>query len=463
MSAFTRTQLLLIILIIFLECVHVIYPLSSFQTASYSTKTPYFWLYNAKETVADDSETWFDYGDKACQVIHLNAVLRHGARYPSLKWIKRMSTLHKKLLENGVDERFPFLRTWTNPFPEESDKIIAELGQQEQELLGERFARRFNLLFDEDMDSVRVVSSSKQRSHASSLAFYSGLSQTVLGEENTIKPEINDIAMRFHDNCVHFSETVDKNKTATSEYSKFKYGPEVADIAKKLSVVLGLPEEAGVTPDDLNTIHQLCAFEEALTESGSQWCQFLNEENLEVIQYMNDLKQYWKKMYGHDISSAMSCPLVSSIFTALDKVIQANNADEDFEAAVFGFGHAETLAPLYAALGLFKDDPQLKADNFKIHQNNRQFRASKVLPFSGNFAVALFQCDSVDEQDVMNDDSEYVVKFYVNEKPVNIPACGKKVCPYDQVRDYYKGQVDKCEFHKMCRNPKQDSKKHEEL
>lgn len=233
-------------------CMYSINALSSFRTASYSTKTPYFWVNDEKENIALDSETWFEHEDKTCQVVHLNAVLRHGARFPSLKWIKRMTVLHKKLTENGVDEQFPFLKTWTNPFPEESDKIIAELGQQEHEMLGERFAHRFNLLFDEDMDSIRIVTSSKQRSYASSLAFYTGLSQTVLGEvDKTKEPIVNDIEMRFHDNCVHFKETVDKNKSATSEYSKFKYGPEVAAIAKKLTDVLHLPEKAAVTPGRL--------------------------------------------------------------------------------------------------------------------------------------------------------------------------------------------------------------------
>ena len=42
--------------------------------------------------------------------------------------------------------------------------------------------------------------------------------------------------------------------------------------------------------DDINTIYQLCSFEEAITERDSNWCQFLNEENLQIIEYLNDLK-----------------------------------------------------------------------------------------------------------------------------------------------------------------------------
>lgn len=131
-----------------------------------------------------------------------------------------------------------------------------------------------------------------------------------------------------------------------------------------------------------------------------------------------------------------------------------------YAVAEFGFGHAETLAPLYASLRLFKDEPQLKADNFQLHLN-RKFRASRVLPFSANFAMALYQCDSGEDN---NDYLEYVVKFYVNEKTVDIPACGKQVCPYKEVREFYKNQVDNCEFHKMCRNPEpKENSEHNEL
>ena len=131
-----------------------------------------------------------------------------------------------------------------------------------------------------------------------------------------------------------------------------------------------------------------------------------------------------------------------------------------YEVAVFGFGHAETLAPLYAALGLYNDEPQLKADNFQLHRN-RKFRSSRVLPFSANFAVALYQCDSGED---VEDYIEYVVRFYANEKTVDIPACGQKVCSYKKVREFYKNYVDDCKFHQMCRNPEpKGSNKHEEL
>lgn len=57
---------------------------------------------------------------------------------------------------------------------------------------------------------------------------------------------VNDIEMRFYDNCVYFVEFVDKNKTVINEYLKFKYGLEVDVIVKKLIDVLYLIEKVVV-------------------------------------------------------------------------------------------------------------------------------------------------------------------------------------------------------------------------
>lgn len=57
---------------------------------------------------------------------------------------------------------------------------------------------------------------------------------------------VNDIEMRFYDNCVYFVEFVDKNETVINEYLKFKYGLEVDVIVKKLIDVLYLFEKVVV-------------------------------------------------------------------------------------------------------------------------------------------------------------------------------------------------------------------------
>lgn len=40
---------------------------------------------------------------------------------------------------------------------------------------------------------------------------------------------------------------------------------------------------------------------------------------LQVLEYLTDLKQYWKRSHGHVISSLSSCPLFHHIFRTLDR------------------------------------------------------------------------------------------------------------------------------------------------
>lgn len=112
--------------------------------------------------------------------------------------------------------------------------------------------------------------------------------------------------------------------------------------------------------------------------------------------------------------------------------------------ATFYFGHAETLAPLYAALGLFNDTSPLLDTNFH-DMKNRVFKSSRILPFSANLAMVLYKCDTE------SSDTDFGIRFYVNEEPLIIPACGDYVCSYEQVRDIYSQHVDQCHFDNICR------------
>jgi len=103
------------------------------------------------------------------------------------------------------------------------------------------------------------------------------------------------------------------------------------------------------------------------------------------------------------------------------------------------FGHAETLFPVYAALGLSNDSKPLLASDYKDN-THRKFHGSNIVPFSANLAIGLYKCDN---------SSEFVIKIFVNEETVEIPACGQTVCSYTDARKYYNNLVD-CNFEKLC-------------
>lgn len=96
---------------------------------------------------------------------------------------------------------------------------------------------------------------------------------------------------------------------------------------------------------------------------------------------------------------------------------------------------------VYTAFGLFKDQNKLLASNYDINKN-RLFRTSKICPFSANFGVGLYKCDGV---------QDYVVKMFVNEEEVVIPACTSTICTYTEMKQYYNSRIG-CDFDGICAN-----------
>lgn len=105
------------------------------------------------------------------------------------------------------------------------------------------------------------------------------------------------------------------------------------------------------------------------------------------------------------------------------------------------FGHGDTILPLYAAFGLFKDDHAFTADNFVVNKN-RQFRTSKIVSFSANIAIALYKCGG---------NGNHVVKMFVNEEQIIIPGCDGTVCSYNTFKNKYP-QLVNCNFDQICDN-----------
>ncbi|VDI31814.1 multiple inositol-polyphosphate phosphatase / 2,3-bisphosphoglycerate 3-phosphatase [Mytilus galloprovincialis] len=423
---------------------------TDFRIPLYSTKTPYFWGKDIDEFIREDEEIWVDYDNKECQIIHLNLILRHGSRSPTLSWIKKMTVLGNILKSNPeVIERFPFLNSWENPFPETRAGHLSDLGEDEHFSLGRRFGRRFSLLFTGDLENILYGVTYKQRTQASCASFYEGLTDTLDGESRkNVKPAINDKLLRFFDTCSKYIKSVENNKTAAPEHTSFKYGAEMQRIAQKIADKLGLKT---LNSEEAQTIHHLCAFELALFDK-SDWCDMLEKEDLFIFEYLYDLKQYWKRGYGHSVNWGMSCPFNSNVFKQLNDVIYKARNGEDYNVADIQFAHAETIIPIFTAFGLFNDSVPLKADNYES-QKERQFRTSKIVPMSASFGIGLYQCEASEDPEEV-----YVVRMFVNEKPVVIPACGQEICEYKQFMKYYDDLVN-CNYAEICEN----NKPHDEL
>lgn len=217
----------------------------SFRQPVFSTKTPYQWLLDNREV---NSGVDFDSSSpKGCIPIHLNFLVRHGAREPGAKDVKKFSALGTKVkqhLKVGVKEdKFLSLMKWKNRF-EGNDKELVEIGRDEQFELGSRLGKRFkDVLQKFNAEGLQFVVSSKSRTKDSAVAFYHGIMPQLgrdLTSDEGMVISLSDETLRFFDNCDKYVKDVDNNDLSLKEFLKFLESDVMTSVAQNVSNTLGM-------------------------------------------------------------------------------------------------------------------------------------------------------------------------------------------------------------------------------
>ena len=437
-------------------CVQCLAKTSNSVRRNFATKSRY--------PVYDDEIVKIPQG---CTPIHLNMVFRHGTRYPSWKDIKGMSELADYI--NQFHEKETSYRDIKLPLFNRfkyGDKFLAEVGAEELYNISKRMRKRFPALFTPKYsgDKHYFISTLTPRASQSASAFAFGLFE---GTGNLGPSKFQPVAitttnltepmLRFFDTCTEYKEKVSENKKISlAEFNKFREGPEMHNLKRILASRLNITDYSSLTTDHVQHMFLSCAYEQAIYGKG-QWCNVLDDSDLDIIEYFYDIKNYWKRGYGHRINYEMSCLLLKNLTDSIENVIQSLRMSNSYTQTIFHFSHAETMIPLICLMGLFKDSEQLLANNYK-KQKNRMFKTSNIAPFSGNIAVVLFSCkiDHVEGLDSFN------VQVLANEIPVALPCCNaKELCPLKQFRACFATISEQCDFSEICNN--QSPLNHNEL
>ncbi|KAJ0060574.1 hypothetical protein NL108_016031, partial [Boleophthalmus pectinirostris] len=265
---------------------------------------------------------------------------------------------------------------------------LVEKGRADLRNLATRLVDSFPALLTEAglrTGGISVKTSSKHRCVSSAEAFQDGLhrawdrtgpgtrpgtgpgttgTQAAGGEQGYVH-EVDDVLMRSFERCRGYVEGVETNATATEEVERFKHGPELRQVRTRISERLGLDPDL-LTPDLVEAAFFICSYELAIKSLYSPWCRLFTKEDAKVLEYKGDLKQFWKRSYGHSINGLSTCPLFHHIFRTLDKAGRPRRAtDTPPEPASILIGHAETLLPLISLLGLYKDKTPPTAANYQ--------------------------------------------------------------------------------------------------
>ncbi|NXP12473.1 MINP1 phosphatase, partial [Thinocorus orbignyianus] len=327
----------------------------------------------------------------------------------------------------------------------------------DMEHLARRLAARFPALFAAARRRLVLASSSKHRCLQSGAAFRRGLGPDLSLGSDEVEVEVNDALMRFFDHCAKFVALVEESDAAMCQVDAFKEGPEMRRVLEKVASALCLPVEE-LNADLVQVAFLTCSYELAIKNVTSPWCSLFSEEDAKVLEYLNDLKQYWKRGYGYDINSRSSCILFQDIFQHLDKAVEESNSSKPISSPlIVQVGHAETLQPLLALMGFFKDDEPLRANNY-IKQAHRKFRSGRIVPYAANLVFVLYHCDQV-----KTSEEEYQVQILLNEKPMAFHHSNETISTYADLKNYYKDILENCHFKEECELPKLNATAVDEL
>lgn len=382
-----------------------------------------------------------------CRPIHLTAIIRHGTRYPTTKNVKKMRKFYDVVQKAATSERSRLrqrLGEWRMWYTEDMDGRLVQKGIEDHRHLAVRLSKMFPSLISEENlrgGNMTFTTSSKHRCVNSTLAFKRGLTELWDIRDIEIDHSVNDALMRFFDQCKKFLTEVSDNPTALSELDKFNLGPEMMRVQEKIADRLGVPYH-DITDESAEAAFYLCAYEFAIKTVNSPWCQLFDEVDAQIMEYANDLKQYWKRAYGYDINSKSSCILFHDLFSRLDEAAGQNKTGKVTAAATIQIGHAETILPLLTLLGFFKDSERLTSENYAT-QTERTFRTSRMLPYIANLVLVLYDCG----------DGELRLQPLLNEKTVAFPGLSDQQSSmplYRDVRERYKELLQGCDFETEC-------------
>nr|XP_003224432.1 PREDICTED: multiple inositol polyphosphate phosphatase 1 isoform X2 [Anolis carolinensis] len=396
-------------------------------------------------------ERGFPLPTATCEPIHLRALVRHGTRFPTRKQIEKLDRLHKELVHRRsvgpACRAADSLAGWKMWFRPEMDGRLAGRGRRDMSALARRLAARIPGLFSA-RNHLAFASSSKPRCLDSAAAFREGLRQAghSAPADGRLKEsfEVNDKLMRFFDHCEKFVKGVENNSTALREMDVFRDGPEMRSVVDKITRTLCLPAKR-LDADLIQVAFFTCSFGLTIKNINSPWCALFNTDDAKVLEYLNDLKQYWKRAYGHDINSRSSCNLFQDIFKHLDQAVSESKSSRAISSPVMlQFGHAETLLPLLALMGYFRDTEPLKADNY-AKQAGRQFRSGRIVPYASNLLFLLYHCEKASSPE-----EKYKVQILLNERLLVFPHSGETVASYSSLKNHYKALLENCHFNEVC-------------
>ncbi|XP_071040371.1 multiple inositol polyphosphate phosphatase 1 isoform X2 [Parasteatoda tepidariorum] len=400
---------------------------------NYGTKASY-------PAVYEDYTTSYDLEGCVPKVFYL--LSRHATRYPDKEYIlyinEHLPSLKEKIIaayEKGeaklCEDDVNKLRAWSPTMTKGDQNQLSATGAAEAEELGERLRKRFPQILGMNYspEVFEIAYTTRSRTQDTAENFTRGLITEKDYEKINFNGKANDTLLQFHKDCKKIMKKCDNPQFDVKEVEEYVNGTLMQKALDSISKRIGF----SVSSEDITHMYVACTFGHALNISDA-WCSLFSNDDIKVMEYADDIEDYYKRSYGNDVNYEQACPLIKYIidlFRSYEKTKKNKVA--------LHFSHAGALTRIFAALGMFKDERKLTAEDF-CALNNRKWRTSNVVPFNTNLAFVLYDCKGK-------------LKFLTmhNEKPIAIAGCEvNKLCSLETFYDEYNSKATDCDLKKIC-------------
>lgn len=154
-----------------------------------------------------------------------------------------------------------------------------------------------------------------------------------------------------------------------------------------ISKRLGFTEN--LTDEDIENMYNNCCYDKSLRPMEiSAWCSVFSKPELHLLEYYEDLGQYFKSGFSHPFNPKLGCMPWKHMMETFNKTVEEKVA---MPRVVNMYSHDTLLNLMFTTLGFGKDREPLMGTGYEDLLVNRTFRSSLNTPFAGNIALILHE------------------------------------------------------------------------
>ncbi|XP_050669497.1 multiple inositol polyphosphate phosphatase 1-like [Leptidea sinapis] len=359
---------------------------------------------------------------KGCKPTNIWTIIRHGKRSPGRRFGKYMketvtikdfiSKENSTLCAQDVDN----LKNWqadSELFGKPSS--LTKEGYLEFYGIAKRLREAYPELFNNTEDDAKYFLQSAIGHWVEDgvEGFIEGLSN-----DNQLRikpaPALDKVAAPFR-KCANYSRLVRWGPTVYDEHDTYRLSKEYQKAKKRIEMRVGM----SLTYDNVSALYDLCRYTwSGIEMKPSPWCALLSPKDFEVMEYLGDLRHYYRNGYGNIYNIIMGEYVMADLYKQFKLA-----TEEGGNTLTAYFTHATVLDMTWSALGLYKDTKPITGAA-GIHK--RKWRTTYLSAFAANLLAVLYKCDN-----------DFKVVFYRNEEPIKT-MCHHGVCSWSDFENKFK-------------------------